>query len=438
MHVTTRSAVAALATGALIAALGTTAPSAHAAGTDPFYSYDGSKPLSSYAPGDVLKTRTLSYHVLGIPTPVAAVQVLYRSTDAQGRPAANVTSVLKPARQDPTKAISYQSFYDSMNPEDSPSRSIAGDVSLGGAINNVEGIFIVPLLLKGYTVVVPDTEGQRAAFAAGPEYGYNTLDSLRAVKKVSATGLGESTRTGLLGYSGGAIATNWAAALAPSYAPDVNKNLVGFSEGGLLVAPAHNLHYVEGSTGWAGIAGMAVAGVARSYDIDFGPYLTEEGKKTMAKFEKASIVNVLYQYPTLTWKKLVKPEYANPNSVPAYVEAVNKVNLGSAPTPTIPGYIGQGAAGEWEGTSGNKPGIGRGDGVMIAGDVRSLARQYCATGNTKIRYTQFDLTSHVATVPLWAPGALSYLDDRFTTKAAPSSCGSIPAGNPLTPEVVAK
>lgn len=436
MKTVTRSFAATLTAAALLAGGGLLAPQAHAGG-DSFYSYTGGEPLSSYAPGAVLKTRQLQYHVVGIPTPVTAVQVLYRSTDAQGRPSANVTSVLKPARQDPTKAVSYQSFYDSLNPEDSPSRSIAGNVSFGGVVTDAESIFIVPLLLKGYTVVVPDTEGQQADFAAGPEYAYNTLDSLRAVTHSAATGLNPTTRTGLIGYSGGAIATNWAAALAPSYAPEINKNLVGFTEGGLLVDPAHNLPYVKGSTTWAGIAGMALVGVARSYGVDFTPYLTDEGKQTLAKFEKASINNVLFQYPTFSWDKLVKPAYSNPNSVSAYVNAVNKLNLGSAPTPTVPGYIGQGAAGELEGTSGNKPGIGRGDGVMIAGDVRTLARQYCASGNSRIKYTQFDLTSHFLTVPVWAPGALSWLDDRFTTAAAPSSCGRIAAGNPLTPEVVA-
>ncbi|MDF8266055.1 lipase family protein [Luteipulveratus flavus] len=436
MQGSTRTFSARVAVGALLlATAGAVVPTgAQAAEDDPFYTYDGDRPLSSYAPGEVLDTRTSTYHVAGIPTPVTAVQLLYRSTDAQGRPAANVTSVLKPARQDPTKAISYQSFYDSLDPADSPSRSIAGDVTLGGVINNIESIFIAPLLLKGYTVVVPDTQGQQADFAAGPEYGYNTLDSLRAVTHSSATGLDERTRTGLFGYSGGAIATNWAAALAPSYAPDVNKNLVGFAEGGLLVAPAHNLNYVSRSVGWAGIAGMAIVGVGRSYDIDFTPYLSDYGRSLSAKLQKASIVNVLYQYPDLTWQKMVKPQYAYPRSVPEYVKAVNKINLGSAPTPTIPGYIGQGAAGELEGTSGTKPGIGRGDGVMIAGDVRTLARQYCASGNSRIKYTQFDLTSHIPTAALWAPGAIRYLDDRFTTKAAPSDCGRIPAGNPLTPE----
>ncbi|MEV0090781.1 lipase family protein [Streptomyces sp. NPDC050738] len=433
----TAAVVTALAVTAAPAATAAAAPSASpaAAAKDSFYTYDGSKPLASYAPGDVLKTRTLQYHLLGIPTPVTAIQLLYRTTDAQGRPSAGVTSVVRSPNGDGSKAVSYQSFYDSLNAEDSPSRAIAGNVSLGGLIANGESLLLVPLLLSGYNVVVPDSEGQTADFAAGPEYGTNTLDSIRAASQAPETGLNSGTRVGLAGYSGGAIATHWAAALAPTYAPDVNKRLVGFAEGGLLVDPAHNLKYISGSSIWAGVAPMAIIGAARAYDIDFTPYLNSYGVEVFKKLQYGSIVNALGQYPGLTWKKMVKPQYASPNSVPPFIEAVNKLNLGSAATPSIPGYIAQGGGGVFEGTLSNLPGVGRGDGVMVAGDVRALARQYCDKGNTSIKYQQYDLLSHVGTAVPWAPVALDWLNDRFAGKKAPSDCGRIPAGNSLAPEV---
>ncbi|GAA4881493.1 lipase family protein [Kitasatospora terrestris] len=428
---------AALAATALASTAGTAAaaaaPSA-AAASDPFYSYDGTTPLSSLAPGTVLKTRTLTYHVVGLPTPVKAIQLLYRTTDAQGRPSANVTTVVRSLTGDTTKAVSYQSFYDSLDPADSPSRAVAGDLSLGGLIPNAEALFVVPLLAQGYNVVIPDTEGQTADFAAGPEYGTNTLDSIRAATRSEATGMTADTAFGLMGYSGGAIATDWAAALAPSYAPDVNRTLVGFTEGGLLVAPAHNLKYVDGSLAWSGVIPMAVIGVSRSFGIDLKPYLSDYGLTVYRELEQGSIIDAIGHYPGLTWKKMAKPQYADPNSVPAFLAAVNRINLGSAPTPTVPGYIAQGNGGVLEGTFNNPAGIGTGDGVMVAGDVRALARQYCATGNPAIKYQQYDLLSHVgATVP-WAPQALGWLNDRFAGRTAPSDCGRIPAGNSLAPE----
>lgn len=443
---TSRLLAAAVAV-ALSAAAGVTAAPAAVAATgaaaaesstettsDPFYTYRGSEPLASFAPGTVLGTRTLQYHLVGLPTPVKAIQLLYRTTDAQGRPAANVTTVVRSLTGDGSRAVSYQSFYDSLDPRDSPSRAIAGDLSLGGVIANAEAAFVVPLLLQGYSVVIPDTEGQTADFAAGPEYGTNTLDSIRAATRSAATGLDSDTSFGLLGYSGGAIATNWAAALAPAYAPEVDRRLVGFAEGGLLVAPAHNLRYVDGSLVWSGVIPMAVIGASRSFGIDLKPYLSDYGLRVYRELEHGSIVNALGQYPGLTWKKMAKPQYADPNSVPAFLDAVNRLNLGSAPTPSIPGFIAQGDGGVLEGTFSSPPGIGTGDGVMVAGDVRALARQYCATGNPAIAYRQYDLLSHGGTALAWAPHAIGWLNDRFAGRAAPSDCGRIPAGNSLAPE----
>jgi len=405
-----------------------------AATADSFYSYDGSAPLSSFAPGTVLRTRTLQYHVEGISTPLTAIQLLYRTTDALGRPSANVTTVVRSLTGDSSKAVSYQSFYDSLNPADGPSRAIAGDVSLGGTIANFESVALSALLAQGYNLVIPDTEGQSADFAAGPEYGTDTLDSIRAATSSAATGLNSDTKFGLMGYSGGAIATDWAAALAPSYAPDVNRNLVGFAEGGLLVDPAHNLSYVSGALAWSGVIPMALIGVSRSYDIDLTQYMSSYGQQVYNQLQSASIVDALGHYPGLTWQDMAKPQYADPDSAPAFVAAVNRINLGSAPTPTVPGYIAQGDGGVFEGTFGDPAGIGTGDGVMVVGDVRALANQYCATGDGSIEYNQFDALSHVGTAAVWAPLAVSWLNDRFAGKAAPSDCGRIPAGNSLAPE----
>jgi hypothetical protein len=390
--------------------------------------------LSALAPGTILGTRTLSYHVVGIPTPIVAVQLRYRTTNAAGKPVANLTSVLlPPGGVDPTRAVAYQSFYDSLNPADSPSRAIEGDVTFGGLMNVAEGPNLASLLARGYTVIVADTEGQAADFAAGPEYGMNTLDSIRAATHSPATGLDPRTRIGLIGYSGGAIGTGWAAALAPRYAPDINARLVGAAEAGLLVNPGRNLSYISGSFGWAGVGAMAIIGVGRSYGIDFTPYLNDYGLRLVSAMRDASIADVLFRYQGLTWQQMAKPRYADPASVAPFMAAVREVDLGLAPTPTIPMFIGQGANGELEGTDGDKAGIGPGDGVMIAGDVRALARQYCATGDPNVDYTQYDALSHIPTGLVWTPAAVSWLDDRFAGLRPPSTCGEIAPGNSLAP-----
>jgi len=201
--------------------------------------------------------------------------------------------------------------------------------------------------------------------------------------------------------------------------------------GGVLVDPAHNLHYVDGSLSWAGVMPLAIIGVSRAFHIDLTPYLSEYGKQIYAKLEKASIVNVLAQYPGLTWTQLAKPEYPTPESIPVYVKTVNQLIMGTRGTPTTPLQISQGALGELEGTAGNKPGIGEGDGVMIAGDVRTLARQYCNKG-TKVQYSQY-LLGHIGTAVPWIAEAMTWMNNRFLGFPAPSNCSSIEPGNSLAP-----
>jgi hypothetical protein len=390
---------------------------------DPFYTYTGTKPLADIDPGTVLAPpRTVRFHVLGVPTGLSAIQLLYRSTSQTGVPTVNVTSVIKPLIQTgKAKVLSFQSAYDSLSRGDQPSYAIAGGVTLGGTIASVEASVYGPLLAQGFTVIVPDTEGQRADFAAGPEYGKNTLDSIRAVfSQESTVGLPSDASVALLGYSGGAIASEWAAEMAPSYAPDVNARLIGAAIGGVLVHPAHNLHYVQGSYVWAGVMPMALIGIARAFKEDFSNFLTPAGNEMFNAMQSTSITKVLYrpQFWGLRWTDLVISEYPTPESLKLFVELANQLIMSTGGTPTIPMFIGQGA-------------IGSGDGVMIAGDVRTLARIYCARG-VAVRYEQYIL-GHIGTLGFWLPQALDWINDRFAGKPAPMNCPSIATGNPLDP-----
>jgi len=411
-------------------------PSVAGAATDPFYQYTDSTPLEQFQPGAVLKSRTFTAYIGGVKSKYKATQLLYRSTDAKQRPAANVTTIFTPDCQpscpNKNKVISYQSFYDSLNPEDGPSRAYAGGKRIPDLLPAVETLLFGKYVKNGYTVVISDTEGQNANFAAGPEYGYNTLDSIRAALNAPEIGLDRNAKVALLGYSGGAIATEWAAELAPTYAPDLKPNLIGAAFGGTLVSPEHNLTYVEGTPIWGGVMPMAVIGVSRSYEIDIQKYLTPRGIEVYNRMQKASIAYVLGQYGKVTWKDLVKPEYQDRTKIREYVEAVNAVIMGTGGTPEIPLQIGQGTGGTWEGTK-ESPVWGKGDGVMLAGDVRTLARQYCAKG-VPVQHKEWG-SSHFATMVNWLPWATAWVDDRFAGKPAPQNCSSIAAGNPLTPIV---
>ncbi|AHH20066.1 putative secreted lipase [Nocardia nova SH22a] len=427
------TAIGSVAVGVITMALGATpfvlAPSAHAS-PDTFYEYTGHQPLSAIAPGTVLDTRTLPYHAFGLATPVTAVQLLYRTTDARQRPSVNVTSVLIPPGANPDEAVAFQSAYDSLNPADGPSRAIAGDNPI--SLTNGEGPDFVPFLAQRRPVIVADTEGPDADFLVGPVYGTATLDSIRAATHSAVTGLSPRTRIGLFGYSGGGLGTAWTAALAPSYAPDVNEQLVGAALGGLPVNPAQVLRYIAGSPLWGGLAPMVLIGISRAYGIDLASYLSDSGSQLFSKLSSTPLNQVLGQYQGLTWDQMFKPNYHSPGAIAPLAEAMRKVNLGSAPTPTTPMFIGQAANGALVGANDAQPGIGHGDGVTIAGDVRSLARQYCDTGNSAISYRQYDTLEHTTAVPAWMNEALPWLNDRFAGAPTVGNCPTIAPGNVLT------
>ena len=409
-------------------------PSTGPAATDAFYQYMGSPSLCAIAPGTVLKTRTISWHVVSIALPVTVVQLLYRTTNAQGQADTNVTSVLLPPGGviPSSRLIGYGSYYDSLNPDDEPSVTFDGAAySSGTELTTVETTDLAPLLLAGDTVSVADTEGQTADFAAGPEYGYTTLDGVRAALNSTATNLSPSAKVALIGYSGGAIATSWAAQEASSYAPEIESRLVGASIGGLLVDPDHNLHYIEGSSTWAGVMPMAIVGIARAYGISFSQYLSANGNAVIAAMQNDNINEAESNYPGITWADLAATQFPEPEDVPPLVKIANRLILGSAGMPKVPELIAQGTGGQQDGTNPSAT-YGPGDGVMIAGDVRSYAREVCASGDP-VDYQEYADLSHEETEAPWLSATLPWLTARFAGVPAPQDCSTIAPGNSLAP-----
>lgn len=307
-----------------------------------FYEAPTDIDLAATAPGTVLRERELNYHVATLETPVRVTQLLYATTNVRGEIEENVTSVMHPPVPASGNVISYQSFYDSLNPADNPSRIIAGNQTLGGLMTTLESGFIAPALLSGHAVVLSDIQGKDANFAAGPGYGTATLDSLRAATNSPAAPVGADSRIGLFGYSGGAIASNWAAILMPEYAPELEPRVVGVAQGGLFVNPGNNLTYAGEGPVWSGVVAMALVGLSRAYDVDFSRYLTEHGTRVLEDVRNLSIIEAFGRYPSMRWSEIIRPEFPTPQDAPEIMDLIREVNMGNAATPTVPMFIFQG------------------------------------------------------------------------------------------------
>jgi Secretory lipase len=417
-HFLAAAAAALCAMSALMAA----APAADAAtpvlpSQDPFYTYTGSTPLSQIAPGTVLKERGVSLSLDGLTVPVSTEQVLYRTTGELGQATVTVTTIIKPLISlIGTKIVAYQTAYDALGSECDPSYTLQGGNSSDSTAQEEE-LAIAAYVLAGFTVTVPDYEGTNLDWGAGQESGYGTLDAIRATEGYLRAST--STQVGMVGYSGGAIATEWASELAPSYAPGLH--IIGAAAGGVPVDFAHNLTYINGDDDWSGVIPAVLVSLGRAFGVDITPYLSSYGQQLTSQVSGECIASFASSYPGLTIQQLLLPQYSNPFEVPALVSILNHLIMGtSGGTPGEPLLLG---VGDSDGT---------GDGIMIDGDVEALAHEYCQRG-VPVTYTVYPLLPHAdAAVPFEAQ-ALTFLEGQFSGSPAPNGCATIGQGNSLAP-----
>lgn len=112
---------------------------------------------------------------------------------------------------------------------------------------------------------VPDFEGPFASYGAGVQAGHSVLDSLRAVLSVAGNyGFQTSkARTALWGYSGGSLATAFAAELAGAYAPSLK--ISGVIQGGLVPNVINSGAQISNVTGFTGLVIAGILGITSQH-----------------------------------------------------------------------------------------------------------------------------------------------------------------------------
>jgi secretory lipase len=413
--------VAGLVAGALTSvglgmepALGATAPTVPA--YDSFYAWTGS--LHS-APGTVLRTRTVGVADVFVQTPVKATQLLYVTTNELGQRVVSVATVLQPldkveASLGVTRIVSYQFAYDALSSICDPSYTMQGG-NVADTTGDAEMNLLLAYVAEGYTVVASDYEGEDLAFGAGQQSGYETLDGIRAAEHwLGVTEIG--TPVGMVGYSGGSIATDFAAELAPHYASDLD--IVGVAEGGIPVDLFHNLAYIDHpGSGWTGVIPGVLDGLARGFDIsNFKSYLTPVGVEAVDANQNQCIDN----FTGLTTEQMFKPQYQDIEKIPLFVNDLNHLIMSRTGTPREPMLIGVGNS------------DGTGDTVMVTKDVQELAHTYCTRGVPVQFYVYKGLSHTYAAIP-FETQANKFLAQRLAGQSVQDRCSSITSGNSLAP-----
>lgn len=362
--------------------------------------YAAPQPLPDVPAGTILRSRPTTIAGLGVPLPLRAWQIMYMSADPHAVPAPAIATIIKPLVKPtttPAPLVSYQVAEDADSMLCAPSY----EMRIG---NEKEEPSLLPLLLQGWTVVVPDYEGLESLYGAGVQAGHSVLDGIRAAERFAPAGLaGAHTPVGLWGYSGGGLATAWAAELAPAYAPELN--FAGFAEGGVASDIGVVARNINGGVG-SGIYLGAAIGVARAYPelIDLETLLNPDGKKMEQNISNECIEQYVPQY---AFKKIERytVNHVDPLTLRSVQQAIAIDRLGQH-KPAGPIYLYHAMLDE----------------LIPVRLADALVRRYCAEGVT-VDYVKDYASEHNAYAITGAPGAVFYLAQRFAGVKAPTTCG---------------
>lgn len=368
--------------------------------------YEAPEGFESRAPGDVLRAREVRLAVLtALPLHVRSWQLLYRTTDLFGQPAAAVTTVLLPAGADPNRSrplVSLQFYYDSASPDCAPSfvlRHGAGLPGLEGIHSQSELIAIAALLSQGWAVSVPDYEGLEGHLAVAEEPGYLTLDGIRAAERFEPLGLdGANTPVALWGYSGGGMGSGWAAEMQPAYAPELNV------EGVALGAPTSDvvsMLHVNGSM-FASLIGIGISSLRKAYPkfrAASDRYLTAEGRALMDRTAAQCLPRNALTQMFVDYQRMLTIPIADFLAVPEIAEVFEATVLGRH-IPTAPIFLYHGVFDE---------------AVPIWTNER-LVQQYCA-GGASVLFERDHLSEHLTLPSLGMARTFEWLKQRLTPDA---------------------
>ncbi|KAK4545306.1 hypothetical protein LTR36_003486 [Oleoguttula mirabilis] len=224
---------------------------------DPWYTTPAG--FEDALPGEVLRLRSAPGNITTIyNNSAAAYNILYRTTDSTYNASWAVTTLFVPKHTNGSALLSYQIPYNTPDVDGSPSYSLYAP---GNSYSDVAELDMQTALSLGWYLNVPDYEGPLAAFGLGVQEGHATLDSVRAVLN-TGFGLAGNAPFAMWGYSGGSLATGWAAELQVQYAHELN--FAGVALGG-LVANVTSIWYNASEQWWSGLLPLGILGLTKQY-----------------------------------------------------------------------------------------------------------------------------------------------------------------------------
>ena len=243
------------------------------------------------------------------------------------------------------------------------------------------------------------------AYGAAKLGGQLTLDGIRAAKNFDPLQLRNSP-VAMAGYSGGGMATAWAAALAPSYAPELN--IVGSAQGGVPMNLV-KMGYLLGEDTPHPAFGLVLAaaiGLGREYPdrMPVSENLTPQGTAMMNQVANSCTNDILAVGANHSAAEITANRSVFQDPEGRRVVEENSLEL----YPGIP----RAPIFEWHSPT---------DVLIPVDAIDNSTRRYCAAG-TPVQTLLTPSPDHLSAALLGLPAALQWLNDRFAGLPAPSTC----------------
>ncbi|MGN7779871.1 lipase family protein [Mycolicibacterium sp. 22603] len=364
---------------------------------DPFYV--APEGFQHATPGTVLRSRDVELAFLGlIPQQIRAVQLLYRTTDMNGRPEAAATTIVVPAERGPEQicpVVSYQCAIDAITSRCFPSYALRRHAVAPGSVPQFEMLLVAAAIAEGWAVSVPDHEGVNGSWGTPYEPGYRVLDGLRAALGSEQLALSAEAPIGLWGYSGGGLASAWAAEMSGSYAPELN--IVGAVLGSPVGDLGRTFRKLNGTFA-AALPALVVAALADVYpglQRIIAEHTSEYGRDLLDRLHHMTTVEAIVRFWRTDMGDLLDQPLEQILSTPEVQHVFDDIKLGAA-VPTPPVLIIQAVHDE----------------IISVDGIDELAHTY-SSGGAHVTYHRDMFSEHLLLHPMSAPMALRWLSDRF-------------------------
>lgn len=369
---------------------------------DPFYEPPAG--FEALAPGTVIRAREVRIALFGlVPQAVSAWQLLYRSSDLHCRPDAAITTILLPDSTEPiTPIVAYQCAIDAVADTHFPSYALRLGARSPGCVPQFELLVIANALRRGWAVSIADHEGLGGHFGAPREPGYRVLDGVRAAMSFQPLDLNRAAPVAMWGYSGGGMASSWAAEMAGTYAPELN--IVGAVLGAPVGDPGETLLKLNG-TALAGLPAMVIAAIRHIYPelqrlLD--EHVNATGRRRLDEIETLGTIAAIKRFRNDDLDNYTDLGLADLLATPEVLGIIDDLRLGMH-APSCPLLVLQPVH----------------DQFIDVVDVDGQVQRYRDAG-VHVQYLRDRLSEHITLMPLSAPVVLNWLTDRIAGLPLPA------------------